>query len=316
MHSLRILVFGEEAMFTTFRIIVVWFYVISLILQSGCAHKPKPYLPEEVRAQLGTVGIVSARFRPDADLSVPAKGWLAGAGRKSARWAGKGASSVLVGGAQGCGGDSSGICAALVIAFTVTTGVVGGLAGGVAGAIQAEPSRDVSFAEEVIMTVIDSMNIPENLRDRAATVAQSQTSNNIVVVPNQGPASSEEKLLHTSLTEQGIDTILEISVSRLALVGDWDLNPPLEFQMNSRIRLVRTSDGNELYESSVDYLGGTRLFSEWADNNAQAFIETLDMAYQSLAEKIVGEVFLLFPLAEPEESNDNKTPAGEYDNLG
>ena len=113
----------------TFRIIIVWSCVIALITQSGCATIPPPYLPEEVRAQLGNVAIVPARFRPDADLSVPAKGSLAGAWRKSARWAGKGALAPLEG-VNVCSGDSSGLCGALIIALSVTAGTIGGLVGG------------------------------------------------------------------------------------------------------------------------------------------------------------------------------------------
>ena len=287
-------------MFTTFRIIVVWFYVISLILQSGCAHKPKPYLPDEVRAQLGTVGIVSARFRPDVDLSVPAKGWLAGAGRKSARWAGKGALGTWeVGEHLGAGGDAMGGVAALFVGLSVAAGTIGGIAGGVAGAFQAEPSDEVRFAEEIITTVMADLKMQETLCSRVAQVARSQTGNHVVVVPDQGPPSPEEKNTFGSLAEKGIDTVLEIAISRVALAGDWDLNPPLMFQMNSHIRVVRTTDGTELHDESVDYSGSVLTFSEWADNNSQAVIAELDKAYQYLAEYIVREVFLLNPLPTP-----------------
>jgi hypothetical protein len=281
-------------MFTKLRIIIVWFCVISLISQFGCAHIPTPtsYLPDEVRAQLGTVGIVSAKFRPEVDLSVPAKGWLAGAGRKSAQWAGKGAFGPM-GGSSGCGGDSSGLCGLFVIALSVTAGTIGGLAGGVAGAIQSEPSQKVGFAEAVITNVIAGLNMQENLCDRVTKFALNQTSENIVVVTKQGPISPEEKNSYGSLAGKGIDTVLEIAITRFALAGDWDINPPLQFQMDSHIRLVRTIDGKELHDSSIKYQGRTLIFSKWTDNNVQPFFEELDKAYQSIAEKIVGEVFLL-----------------------
>lgn len=292
-------------MLTTFRIIIAWFCIIALILQFGCAHAPTPYLPDEVRAHLGTVGIVPAKFPPQTDLSVPAKGWLAGAGRKSARWAGKGLFESA-GNTSNCRGDTTGLCAFLVITLVVTTATVSGLAGGVTGAIQAEPSKKVRFAEEVITTVIASLKMQETLCDRVALVAENQTGDRVVVVPGQGPASPEEKSSYGSLAGKGIDTVLEIAVPRLALVGDWDVNPALQFQTDSHIRLVRTADGKELYDTFITYEGATLTFYEWSDNNAQAFFDELEKAYLDLAKRIVGEMFLASPVPEPEEPDGDE----------
>jgi hypothetical protein len=277
-------------MFTTVRTIVVWCCIILILSQSGCAHAPKPCLPDEVRAQLGTVGIVSARFRPDVDLSVPAKGRLAGAGRKSANWAGKSTITTLQG-VKICGGSAP--CAALIVALSVAVGTIGGMAGGVAGALQAEPSKEIAFAEEVITVVIADQKMQEILCSKVAQVARSQTRTSIVVGQDQGPSLPDEKIAYSSLAAQGIDTVLEIAITRVALTGDWDLNPPLVFQMNAHIRVLLTTDGNVLHDDSVDFSGSSLTFSEWADNNAQAVIAELDKAYQHIAENIVREVFPL-----------------------
>jgi hypothetical protein len=250
--------------------------------------------------------IVPAKFRPEADMNVPAKGWLAGAGRKSARWAGKGALGPLSAG--GGGKDSSGLGTLFLLALSVTAGTIGGVAGGVAGAIQAESSEQVDNAEKVITTVIDSLKMQETMCERVSQVANKQTRDHIAVIPDQGPAYPEERKSYGSLAVKGIDTILEISIPRFALAGDWDINPPLQFHINSNIRLVQATDGKEFYGYSTEYFGSTRTFYEWADNDAQLFLKELDQAYQSLAEKIVGEVFLFSPLAESEESNDVKVP--------
>ena len=283
-------------MFTAFRIITAWFCVISLISQSGCAHTPTPSLSNEVRAQLGTVGIVPAKFRPEADLSVPAKGWLAGAGRKSAIWGGKGLAFPYN---LGMGGNCrESLCGLFILTLVVTAGTIGGLSGGVVGAIQAEPSKKVSHDEEVIATVIASMKMQESLCSRVEQVAQSRTLDHFVVVADQGPTAPEEKNSYGSLAEKGIDTVLEIAIPRIALAGDWDINPSLQFQMNSHIRLIRTTDGKELYDSSSEYKGISLSFSNWADNDAKPFFKELEKAYQFLAERIVWEVFILIPSTE------------------
>lgn len=282
----------------TFRTIMVWSCVIALISQSGCTTIPPPYLPEEVRAQLGNVGIVPAGFRPDADLSVPAKGWLAGAWRKSTRWAGKGSLKSLEG-IEACRGDSSGGCGILVIAISVAAGAIGGVAGGVAGAVQAEPYKKIDLAEEIITTVIDSLNMQESLCSQVALLARKQTRAQIVVVADQGPAAPEEKNTYGALAGKGIDTVLEVAIPRFALAGDWDINPPLQFRMDAHIRLIRTSDGSIVHETTINQSGSSRTFYEWADDNARAFFDELDEAYRILAERIVGEVFLLDPQKEP-----------------
>lgn len=280
------------------RFITACFCIVALITQSGCATAPRPYLPEEIRAQLGTVAIVPAGFRPESDLSVPAKGWLAGAGRKSARWAGKGTLGTLSG-VQACNGDGSGLCAFLVLALSVTAGTIGGLAGGVTGAVQAESSDKVNLAEEVITTVIDSLNMQESLCEEVALQTREQGHTHVTVITDQGPAVPDATNFYSSIASEGIDSILVVAIPRFALAGEWDINPPLQFQMDAHIRLIRTADNVLLHETTFTHNGGIRTFYEWSDNNAQAFIEELNKSYLLLAERIVGEVFLLDPQEAP-----------------
>ena len=64
--------------------------LVLLLVPSGCTPTIPPGLTDEERTQIGKIGIISENIRPDTELSVPAKGWFFGAGRKSARWAGEG----------------------------------------------------------------------------------------------------------------------------------------------------------------------------------------------------------------------------------
>jgi hypothetical protein len=158
---------------------------------------------------------------------VPAKGRLAGAGRKSANWGGKSTVTTLEG-VKICGGSAS--CVALIVALSVAVGTIGGMAGSVAGALQAEPSKEIAFAEEVITVVIADQKMQEILCSKVGQVARSQTRTSIVIGQDQGPSLPDVKIAYSSLSAQGIDTVLEIAISRVALTGDWDLNPPLVFQ--------------------------------------------------------------------------------------
>ncbi len=296
-----------------FRTLTSWFCVILLVSQTGCAHKATPPLTVEARARLGTVGIVPVKFQPDVDLSVPAKGWLGGAGRKSIRWGGNAALAPFAG---NCAGDRSGLCAMFLTALSVTAGTIGGLAGGVAGAFQATPSKEVRFSEEVITTAIASLNMQEDLCRRVSEVAQSKTLNHILLIAEQNPPVAEEKDRYSPLAAKGIDTVLEISVLRLALAGDWDIDPPLQYQMISHLSLIRAVGGARMYETDIGYQGKSVTFAAWADNNAQALFEQMDEALQTTAESIVRKVFLVNPEPAIETSGPHHRPDSLIDGTG
>ena len=114
----------------------------------------------------------------------------------------------------------------------------------------------------------------------------------------QGPAALNEEVSYRLLAREGIDTILEISVLALGLAGEWGVNSPLAVFMTVRTRLIQVVDDTALYDSTSKYRSTTdkfietHKFTEWAANNAQPFREELVRAYQSLARKIVEELFL------------------------
>jgi hypothetical protein len=66
--------------------------------------------------------------------------------------------------------------------------------------------------------------------------------------------------------------------------------------MTVQASLIRPVDGTVLYDLTFGYRGGSRKFTDWGANDAQAVREELARGYRSLAEKIVDEVFLLYPM--------------------
>ncbi len=265
--------------------------IIALLMQTGCVSWPTTVPPppsEELRAKFGVIGVVPAQFLPNPDFRVPAKGRLAGAGRRAANWAAAGAAAPLSGG----GGGGAG--AIILLAFSVTAGTIGGLAGTVSGAVHAESAAKVSETEAVLKNALVSLKMQETMLDRVVRAAQNQARQHLVVLPDKGPESPEEKIDYRSLAAKGIDTVVEVAITSFGLAGPWDVNPLLNFALDSRVRVVRTSDGGELYETSFKYRGGEHTFFEWAAANGQPLCEELDRAYQALAEKIVEELFLLY----------------------
>jgi hypothetical protein len=65
--------------------------------------------------------------------------------------------------------------------------------------------------------------------------------------------------------------------------------------MESQIKLIRVRDGSVFYNHRFWYRSKPYSYSTWAKNEAHLFREILDLAYQSLTEQIVNELFLLYP---------------------
>jgi len=271
--------------------LIVVFLVLPLIIGlSGCTiHKPKPKpyaLPpppsEAVRGKLGIIGVASARFLPKAEMRKPMD---KGAG--AAQGAGTGAFATIIGGAY------SGNPYGLLLGVALTP--VGAVVGSVVGAVKGVSSEHVKKAEDAINKTISELKIQATMRDYVLRAAQQKTEYHFVDIEGQGPETPESKVDYNFLANRGINTVLEITVPGFGLIGE-GINPPLAFFMLLQTRLVRTTDGSVLYEQKLEYIRGHRTFTNWAANNAKPFIDELQCCYQSLSEKVVEEVFLLYNL--------------------
>jgi hypothetical protein len=261
-------------------------------------HTLPPPLSESARSELGTIGVVTAHFLPKPVFQIPAKGWLAGVGRGAANWSAAGASAPLGGGAPSGGGanNAAGNAAAgvVILALAVAAGTIGGMAGSFAGAAKAEPAEKVNASENILQSAVSSLRIHESMRDRFIQLAQNQTRERFVVLLDEGPNSPEEKIDYTSLRNEGIDTVVEMSVVSFGLAGPWDVNPLLSFSLDSHVRVIRIYDGVVLYDTPLIFRGGEHTFSDWAINNGQPFHEELEVALRALTEKIADELFLVY----------------------
>ena len=272
------------------KLIVVFLILPLIIGLSGCAiHKPKPKpyaLPsppsEAVRGKLGTIGVASARFLPKAEMRKPMD---KGAGAASG--AGTGAFATIIGGAY------SGNPYGLLLGIALTP--VGAVVGSVVGAVKGVSSEHVKKAEDAINKTISELKIQATMRDYVLRAAQQKTEYHFVDLDGQGPETPESKVDYNFLANRGVNTVLEITVPAFGLIGG-GIDPPLAFFMILQTKLVRTTDGSVLYEQKLEYIRGHRTFTNWAANNAKPFIDEFHCCYQSLSEKVVEEVFLLYNL--------------------
>ena len=287
------------------RWLVVPTLVTLLIGQLGCASRPIRVPPpsDQPKPQLGTVGVVSARSTPES------KYWTStDAGRGAVEGFSKGAKTgakvgfwpgAVAGGLAGAPFGPVGVALGFFVVGGATAGAsalvaapVGAAAGAIKGAVKAPPRATVKKAEADLKTILADLNIQEAMRDQVVQLAREQT-HDVVVLADQGPTAHDKKPSYRSLATEGIDTILELGVSAIELSGPWGVHPRGALLMTVRARLVCVTDGMELYTRDFEYAGGTSPFVDLADNPGP-LREELQLAYQSLAKEIVGELFSRF----------------------
>lgn len=297
------------------RVSVLGLCLCLLVWQGGCVHHPPLIMPQPIplseqdRAESGTVGIASARFTPDAKFSMPAEGGLAGAGRgatigarRSLEYGAKGAGAILT--APGGGGHDP--YAAVVVMLLAATSLALGIAlappaalvGGVYGAVAAEPAKVVEEADAGLKRILAEAKAQEVMRDHTLQVARDKARYPVLVLLDQGPSNAAELVNYQPAPHTGIQSVLEISLLEVALLGEWLVNPPLKIRMTVRARFMRTSDDRVLYNNQFTYEGSERLFTEWAANDAKPLRKEFERCYDTLAQQVVEEVLMLYLLPE------------------
>lgn len=293
---------------------ITWLTLALFLVQGGCTQPsgllrpiqpplPRP-LPPEIRAQLGTVGVVSGQFVPATVVERPAAGKVRGAAKGAAAGALVGAAAF--GRWGGCYGADCRFVAVVMLGVLIGAATVGGVTGAVIGAVTTESAVKAREAEAALQHAFAELKIQQTLRDRLVTIAREQAQLDLIPVADPSPADPEVDVDYRPLAAQGMDAILEVGVIRLGLTGDRGVTPLLALSMTTRVRLIRSRDGAELYRQDLDHRGGSRKFVEWAANDAEAFREALDAAYTDISREIVRLVWP--PAQEPQVRAPAPTP--------
>ena len=284
------------------RLAAIILISIFLIMgQLGCAHTPKvepppPTLVEEAKAELGTIGVVTASFLPAFTNEKPMTKEKAAA--TSARAGALGCLQVGVGafGVAASGGDpmgAAGIAAIGLAAIALTP--VGAAIGGVVGLVRGVNEAAINDAESVLNLALNDVDIQRSLRDRLLSIAQEKTPYLFVPLDDQGPSFPEEEVSYRSRTPAEVDTILEPSILQFGLSSLSDghgINPPLSLSITTRVRVVRVSDDQLLYTHTFNYESKERKkYTTWAENHGQSLKDGFQRYLDSLPEEIVTTVF-------------------------
>ncbi|MCK4840028.1 MAG: hypothetical protein KAS94_14585, partial [Desulfobulbaceae bacterium] len=217
-----------------------------------------------------------------------------------AEGAGRGTTTAALG--MLAGGAQSGNPLGMALAIILTPPAM--IIGGVTGTVVAEPSHKVYFSEKEIKESIEKLELNYKISSHfiafSEEITKGRGANRFTRINDMSPQSHpanrglEDLPDYTYLAEKDIDTVLELSVLGFGLIdGKLDINPPLAFYMNFEYRVVSTKDNKELMKRPVTYTSGKRRLTEWADDNAETFETTMNVAIESIAEKVAEDIFIV-----------------------
>jgi hypothetical protein len=291
--------------------------VVVLVLQNGCATVAPPAPSQTVRENLGVVAIVPAQYTPDSNFVTFAKGADAGAAKGAA----------IAGGATAIG---SGIVVAAAAPIVVPVGVfvgvlmtaaaiVGGAIGGAEQAVPIETANQVEAAINHAVAGLDAQNV---LANRLAKIVETEPRIRLAVASAPGPGDSAARPTYAQLRTAGIDTVLEVAVTEIGFescgpefirsrAGGCTEDPQkrlVDLFMSVQARLVRVSDGTELFLRQFRYASPRREIPRWIAQEGQLLAEEFEHAYRELAARVQDEVLLVTPLDLPAPSSSLKVP--------
>ncbi|MCL4476490.1 MAG: hypothetical protein M1508_09735 [Nitrospirae bacterium] len=280
-------------------VIAISLSIALLSFQAGCAaraahpYQLPPPLSEEERARLGTMGVVSANFVPEAMLFTYARGRVSGAAKGMVFEAGMAPPLFVPGGAPSAPpGAGAGFAAGAAVLLGLI--IVGVMIGEAYRAATAIPAEEVKEIESNLTKALIELKMQESFKERFFQMAREQSALNLVLIEEGGPKASGETLNYGHLKEKNIDTVVELSVLSIGFEGEGGKDPLLSLLIDVRTRLLSVSDGAVLYENKLEYRSAKRKFTQWIADEGKLFSEELDRGYGTLSEKIVEELFLLY----------------------
>ena len=239
----------------------------------ACATTP-PGISEAQRARMGSVGVATLPVAARGDLNVGTRGTGAGAVEGAIAGAAAFVSQV---------GPCSDIGCIVVPIFAVAGLVVGGIT----GATQAVPDDSASAIEarlrKVLAEVEQQAKLQSAVVDAAARFGVERVAELSLPTPSAGGARTTP-----------VDTILEVALVSVGLVGRGGSDPDLALRAAAVARLSDARTAKVLYDGrAFTYATGPRKFSEWNADGARLLRQDLERAYRSLGNSIVDEIFLV-----------------------
>ena len=267
--------------------------VMAMLGPTGCSLTPKIYMMppddlEEIRSSFGSIGVTISSYPLKQETIRPAKGITGGAARGLYVGA---ATPVVIGAVSPIPGGT--ILGLLVAPFTA-------VAGSLYGATKGVPAEDIEKAEAANLQAIDrlrKMNLRQTFIEEVLKLGKERTDLEFVNLPETGPGDPNEVVRYDRIEIRNIDTVLELRIEKTGLQGPYSFDPPSNAFIEVDARLIRTLD-NEVVIRETFFCGSEeeRKYLEWAENEGQLFVDEFVTCFPEIAEKIVDDLFLVYPI--------------------
>ena len=139
--------------------------------------------------------------------------------------------------------------------------------------------------ETQVSQSLNSLRISSSLAQSITTATEQATGILLAILDNDAYATPDHKDLH----RQGIDSVLAVTVTEVGFSG----KATISFHMVADIQIMRTANGEQSYKRQFVYQSDEYEARLWARNQANLLGEELHRAYDSLAESVVEQLFLL-----------------------
>ena len=260
-----------------------------LVGQLGCVTS-KPVGPlEDIRAQFGTIGVVTTPFDADSALQHLPKGVLAEA------WRGAGTGALRVadmfdGMPRRGPPEVSAVILALMLALLPPSVALGA----VEGAMNAESEESFEQTQTVLRQALATLNnqIQETLQDHFLRKTRARTNYPLVIL-GSGILSEEGEIIDSrALAIRHIDTLLQLSIESVELVGGLMHHPNFALAIAAHVTVTRVEDGEVLYDAVFPYEDPLDYpLKEWAAKDAELFAKEWGNGINDLASLIARELF-------------------------
>ncbi|MCP4409175.1 MAG: hypothetical protein GY807_15740 [Gammaproteobacteria bacterium] len=168
--------------------------------------------------------------------------------------------------------------------------------------LNTPPQDEVEKAEAGINQALDrlkSQDLGQTTLEDFVRLAEERSPFEFVALPGRGPKHRGEEVRYDELDLHEIDTVLEVQFENGGLWGGYEIDPPSAAYMKTRIRIIRASDNEVLLEDTVQCVGEQRKYLEWGENNGQMFYDNVLACLPRLREKVIDDLFLVYPLTAP-----------------
>jgi hypothetical protein len=287
-----------------------------LLLANGCVTTAPPAPSTAVRDNLGVVAIVPAQFLPDSNFSTFAKGKVAGAAKGAAIGGGTTAVAFAAGAAA-----AGPVMPFIVLAGVLTTAAMT-TAGAVEGAQQAVSTAQADEIESVINKAVAALDAQRAAGEQLTAIVKAERSIRLAAVNAAGPDSAAARPAYAQLQSSGIDTVLEVSITKVGFescgpetvrrlsdaCAEEPGHPLVDLFITAQARLVRVSDGKELFVRGFRYVSPRREIPRWVASDGRLLASEFEYAYRELAERVRDELLLATPIALPAHSSFGEMP--------